>query len=134
MADFVWVAKYRDNTIKKSADNISFDTIPRKNLWSVDLIAPTNKKILTMTFKPGYNVFYRRRAVMSPGSSTLEVVHLLGYKIKDSELSSVAFLYESDWRIDISDFRLANERVADSKEYKGAIVFLPGDLEEIVWD
>lgn len=134
MADFVWVAKYRNNLIKKSTDGVSFDRLPRKNLWSVDLIAPTNKKILTMTFKPGYNVFYRRRAVMSPGSSTLEVVHLLGYQIKGSELSSVAFLYESDWRIDISDFRQANERVADSKEYKGTIVCLPGDLEEIVWD
>jgi hypothetical protein len=71
---------------------------------------------------------------MSPGSSTLEVVHLLGYQIKGTELSAVAFLYESDWRIDISDFRQANERVADSKEYKGTIVCLPGDLEEIVWD
>ena len=133
MGEFVWVAKYRNNTYKKANDGTSFDNIPRKNLWLVDMISPTNKKILTLTFKPGYNVFYRRRAAMTQGAG-MDVVHIIGYQIKNSEVSAVAFLYESDWRIDIGDFKQANESLADYKEYKGGITMLPGDLEEIVWD
>lgn len=132
MSEFMWVAKYRDHSFKSSKDGLAFDRIPRRNLWYVELIAPTGKKIFTITYKQGYNVFYRRRAVMQPGSSSIEVVHLLGYQKQD--LSVVAFLYESNWRIELSDFSQPTDRAAHMQEYKHQIEFLSGDLEPIVWD
>jgi hypothetical protein len=130
---FNWIARYRDNSFITSADNISFDNVPRHNLWTVDILAANSKKIFTMTLRPGYNVFYRRRAVMSPGKTT-EVVHILGYQVKNTEVSAVAFIYESDWRIDMSDFRSANDRLASWKEYKDEIMLRETDLVEISWD
>lgn len=132
---FAWIAKYKDSKIITSLqEGVSFERIPRRNLWLIDIIAPNRKKILTLEVKPGYNVFYRRRAVMEPGQSLIEAVVLLGYQVKGTDISVVTFIYESDWRIEVGDFRRENESMASMQEYKHEIEYLPSDLETVEWD
>lgn len=131
---FTWIAKYRDNKYKTQNENLPFERIPRHNLWQISILAPTNKKIVTFEMKPGFITFYRRRALMSPGSGVLEVVHIIGYKPKTSDANVVAFVYESDWHVEIGDFKNSGERSSSFNEYKHAIETLPEELVEITWD
>lgn len=132
--NLIWMAKYRDNSFITQNDNLPFERIPRKNLWQVLIVAPNNKRLLTLELKPNQTVFYRRRAIMSPGSGTLEVVHLLGYKVANTDISVVMFIYESDWHIEIGDFKKPGERISRQNEYKHAIEMLPDEQIEITWD
>lgn len=132
--EFTWAARYRDNTFITQKDNKPFDQIPRKNLWLFQMFAPNGKKIFTVEFKPGMYVFYRRRAAMIPGKGGIEAVHLIGYRYPDSKDNVITFFYESDWRLEISDFRNPKERLADIKEYKHEIQILPEERTIIEWE
>lgn len=131
---FAWMARYRDNKYQVQNNTLPFERVSRHNLWQVTIVAPTNKKIVTLEMKPGFMVFYRRRAIMSPGSGVLETVHLVGYKSKASDISVVAFVYESDWHVEIGDFKKPGERMSAFNEYKHAIETLPEEQVEITWD
>lgn len=131
---FTWLAKYRDNKYISPNDNVPFSKISRVNLWQVSLVAPNNKKVITLELKPTQAVFYRRRAVMSAGGGTVEAVNMLGYKIKDTDTNVVIFLYESDWHVEIGDFKKSNERVSGNNEYKYPIELMPEEQVEITWD
>ena len=132
--NLIWVAKYRDNSYIVQNGELPFERISRHNLWQVIITAQNNKKLLTLEMKPGYVVFYRRRAIMSPGSGTIEVVHLLGYKVPNTDISVVSFIYETDWHIEVCDFKYPGERISNQKEYKHAIELLPEEQVQIIWD
>lgn len=131
----MWVAKYRDGSILTQIDNgkeVSFDSIPRHNLWYVEIIDSKTAVVLAYEFYPGMRPFYRRRTAIVPGQEPV-VMHIVGSRTKvgDQMITQACFISESTLRVDVGDFRKEGEKKLRADENHHGITFHPADDLEV---
>jgi hypothetical protein len=96
-----WVVVYKDGT-KTSQKDLNSINIDRKHLKSMLIVDEEHNIILTQHFKPGQIMIYRSRTIMKEGVGPIDRIHMLGWQ--KGEQRHIAFIYESDSRIECGDF------------------------------
>lgn len=129
-----WAVRYKDGSeVSQFSDGaeISSEKIDRANIWQFKLLDRNGKIIILQEFKPGHMFVYRCRNAMSQDGNQIEVIHIVGWRVKtlDGHISHICYVYESDMRIEMGDFRTADEQVSAEREWKYPINFR--DIDEI---
>lgn len=107
----IWAAKYKDNTTiaqyDKDGTPISTESIPRDGLRVFMLIDQYNRAAFIQELRPGQQFIYRRRTALKTGADVIEVIHIVGWQqqIGEEIVRHMSFIYESDMRIEMGDFR-----------------------------
>lgn len=106
-----WLAEYKDGIIisqfDKYGNKISTDDLPRENLRIFKILTNKGKVLFVQELKIGYQFIYRKRTVLRTGKNTVETIHIVGWQKQtaDEEVRHISFVYESDFSIELGDFR-----------------------------
>lgn len=127
-----WVAMYRDGTIiteySEDGSSRTISEIPKKNLKRITLVNRIGYPVCSQDYLSGQSVIYRKRSLMTSGGSVLRM-HILGWAYfngTDSTNLSVAFIYESDARVEMGHF-------INGDSVKYPIQLIPEDFNKIEW-
>jgi len=131
----VWVAKYKDgiefsqynDSIEQSSENIN-----RTKLLILKLLDHEGKVIISQEYRSGQMPIYRRRTAIRIGEEIIDIIHILGWRmlVNDTFITHVAFIYESDFHIEMGEFRKNNESLSRYEEWQYPINFK--DIDTIV--
>jgi len=120
-----WAVKYRDGVTfaqRTSELDNSSELIDHKRLWILQLRDKSGKVVIAQEYRKGQMPFYRRRTALRIGENIIEVIHIFGWRSLSGD-THVVFVYESDLRIEMGDFRKEGEVTTRNEEWQYPINF-----------
>ncbi len=106
-----WVANYSDGTqLTQLGDGTeaSSEAVDRSKLASFSLLDLAGNVVLNQQFERGDLFAYRCRSILRTDKSEIERIHILS--VTRGEFRQVAFVFESDFHIELGDFAKEKNR------------------------